>query len=167
MRFPSLLLLTLLMPSGVFAHGDAPSFEAETGGYLIDIGYDREGIRPGEEVTFDFDLLTTADRPQYVPFQSIDIDITRGSVQILQRSVQNDDTYIPTLPVTFDTEGAYHMHVAYIASGAVIAQSTFDLTVESSAGSLARTTNVFQYIAAAVLVCFAVCAVVLSYRRRS
>lgn len=161
-----LLTALLACPTLVAAHGDSPSLEVETGGYLIDIGYDREGIRPQEEVTFNFDLITTDDHPVYIPFQRIDVHITKGPDVILERSIVNDAKYLPTMPVTFDKAGEYQMHVAYIQSGATLVQSTFDLDVEESAGTTARAENLIYYIVAVFLVTFAAVAIITSYLRR-
>lgn len=160
------ILFVTFIPVTVSAHGDSPSLEVETGGYLIDIGYDKEGIRPNEEVTFNFDLLTTSNRPAYVPFQSINVDIMNGPDMVLQRVLVNDAKFLPTMPVTFDTAGEYHMHVAYIQSGATIAESTFDLDVEPFAGTAARAENTIHYVVAVFLVSFAAVAIVTSYLRR-
>lgn len=164
--FISIIFFLALIPTGISAHGDSPSLEVETGGYLIDIGYNQEGIRPHEEVTFDFDLTTTDNHPTYIPFQSIDVEITKESETVLERSIINDSKFVPTMPVTFDEAGEYQMHVAYIQSGATLAQSTFDLDVDESAGTAARAENLIHYVVAVFLVTFAAVAIITSYLRR-
>jgi hypothetical protein len=167
MIYRYIVLFIALLPIAVSAHGDRPSLETETGGYLIDIGMDREGLRPHEEVTFDFDLMSAGDRPSFIPFESIDVLLTTESEVVLETSINNDDRYIPTLPVTFERSGEYALDVSYIQSGAVIAHTIFDLTVEPSAGVFARAGNMIYYVVAIFLIGFTIFAITRSYRSRA
>ncbi len=165
-RFCILVLVSLfLVPIGASAHGDRPSFERAVGEYLIDVGFDREGFRPGEEVTFDLDLYTTGDHPEFVSYDSIDVRISKGDELLFEHTVQNDPVYIPSFTYTFPEEGSYQMTVAYVQSGAVKVETTFDAAVAPMAGAVARTSNVLTAIAAIVIVALSLIFIVRSYRR--
>ena len=168
MRFFCLLLVAscFFVPVSTLAHGDRPSLEAETGGYLIDVGYDRDGFRPGEPVTFDFDVYTTGDHPEFVSFDTVNVQILQGTSLVFAQDIPNTPTYIPSLTYTFEQAGAYDVAVAYAQSGSVKVQHTFPVTVEQRAGTLARSENMLHYIVAIFLVGFTIVAVTSSYLRR-
>jgi hypothetical protein len=160
------LVSCFFAPTGASAHGDSPSFEREVGDYLIDVGFDREGFRPGEEVTFNLDLYTTSDHPEFVSYDSIDIRISQENETLFKHTIQNDPVHIPSFTYTFPEAGAYQLSFAYIESGAVKVETTFDAVVEPMAGTVARTSNILIIIAAVVLVAFSVIFVIRSYRQK-
>ncbi len=167
MKHMLLLCSLFLVPSVASAHGDSPSFEREVGSYLVDIGFDREGFRPGEEVKFDLDLYTTGDHPEFVSYDSIDVRITKEEKELFTQTIQNDPVYIPSFTYTFPEEGGYGLSVAYVESGAVKVATTFDVAVAPMAGTVARTSNTLVAITAIVLVGVSTIFIIKSYKRRT
>lgn len=134
-----LLLLTLfLVPLAANAHGDAPSLEAEVGGYLIDIGYEPD-LAPKETIEFDFDLFRIGPPIDYADFASIDVRVTRNGAQVSSASVGNDESYRPVVGMAFDEPGGYDMDVRYLdVGGSLIVARTFHLEVPSDARVFVR-----------------------------
>lgn len=165
-RYLLLVASISLAPLGALAHGDRPSFEAESGPYLIDIGYDVTGFRPGEEVTFDFDLYADAesDHPTFAPFDAIDVRIQKNQETVHSETLENNPTYIPSMTYVFPQSGDYTLGVAYMLSGAVIAQAAFDVAVSAASGAAERAGNTLVYIIAAILVAVSIGYVVYAYR---
>lgn len=159
----SVLLLTPLLAS---AHGGQPSFEAETGPYLVDIGYDVTGFRPDEEVTFDFDLYRDENGVQsFASFELIRVEISRGGEIVHAQELQNEESFIPTMRYTFPAEGDYRLDTAYVQSGSVIADAGFDMPVSVHSGTAGRAVNIMTYVLAAALTAFAAWVAVTSFLR--
>ena len=145
------LAAALLVPTLTLAHGDSPSFEKQEGDYLIDIGYDRIGIQPGEPVTFDFDLFTQSGTLAFAPFSQVSIRIMKGEGDVIETAT-NDGTNVPTLAVTFPEEGTYSLYVTYYnQDGAEIVSTTFDVPVAAHSGTVGRAANIATMIAAVFL----------------
>ncbi len=161
------LVSCIFAPTGALAHGDSPSFEREVGEYLVDIGFNREGFRPGEEVQFDLDLYTTSDHPEFVSYDSVDVRISKGDETVFEHTVQNDPVYIPSFTYAFPQEGSYQLTFAYVESGAVKVETTFDAAVAPMAGSVARTSTTLTAITAIVLVGLSIAFIIKSYRRKA
>lgn len=155
-----------ILPIIACAHGDSPSLEGEVDGYLVDIGMSQEGIRPGETVTFDFDLFTTDDRPQFVHFSTVRVLIS-GQELMLDERIPNDGVHIPTLAYTFENEGDYQLNASFLTGSTVIASQTFDLKVEPRSGAVARFENATRYVVASVLVAFTVAYGIVSFLKRN
>lgn len=160
------LFALFLFPAIASAHGGRASFEAESGPYLIDIGYDVTGFRPAEEVAFDFDLYREVNGVQaFAPFELIRVEITQGDDLVHEEELENEDSFIPMMKYTFPAEGTYRLDVAYIQSGSVIADAGFDVPVSDSSGAVGRTVNVMTYVIAALLAVFGIGVAVTSFRR--
>lgn len=155
MRTALISLLFFLAPVSSFAHGDRPSFEAESGPYLIDVGYDAVGFRPGEEVSFDFDLFRDPNgTPSFEPFDVLRVEIRRGEEVVHTQEVVNEQNFVPSMKYTFPEEGAYKLMVGYVRGGSLIADASFDIAVSASSGSAQRIQNIVTYIIATILVLF-------------
>lgn len=166
MRRFLLLPVLLLLPVAASAHGGRPSFEAESGPYLIDIGYSATGFRPEEEVTFDFDLYQDVNGTQaFADFQLVRVEITRGEEMVHGEELANEESFIPTMTYTFAEEGDYTLAVAYVQSGSVIADAEFPVPVQENAGAAGRAANVMTYVIAAILAVFGVGVAVTSFLR--
>lgn len=166
MRRFLLLPVLLLLPVAVSAHGGRPSFEVESGPYLIDIGYSATGFRPAEEVTFDFDLYRDVNGTQaFADFEMVRVEISRGEEMVHSEELANDESFIPTMKYTFSEEGEYSLGVAYVQSGSVIADAAFPVPVKENAGTAGRAVNVMTYVIAAILAAFGVGVAVTSFRR--
>ncbi len=166
--YKALLVSSLtIVPAIVFAHGDSPSLEAESNGYLVDIGMSQEGIRPGEEVTFDFDLFTTDDRPQFVHFGMVDVKVSNSDDEVLlSESIINDSTYVPTLAYTFQEEGDYRLTASFMTGSTVITSHAFDLAVAPGSGTAARVENATNYVIAVILIACTLVYGIVSFLRR-
>jgi hypothetical protein len=135
MRFLALSLV--LVPFVAFAHGDAPSLEAEVGGYLIDIGY-TPALAAGEDIEFDIDLFT-ADPIEYADFASVDVRVAKDGAELTTASVENDDVNIPVFRVTLPEPGGYDMDVRFLDEhDRLIAARTFHLQVPNDAQAFVR-----------------------------
>lgn len=164
-----LLLSLLFIPVIASAHGDSPSFEEQSGSYLIDIGYSREGFRPNEEVDFDFDLFynVEGEAPDFVPFETIDVRIMRGEEEVFADTLVNQRNFIPRLSYTFAEPGDYTLNVAYKSGSTVITESSFDMPVAENEGRGARTITMLQYVIAVACIAAAAGYIVMALRRRA
>jgi hypothetical protein len=146
-----LLLSLLLSPVAAFAHGDAPSLEADVDGYMIDIGY--EDLRAGTPIEFDIDLFREGPPIEYADFASVDLRVTKDGAEIVAGSVENDEKNIPTFDVTFPEPGGYDMDVRYLDdAGALIVARTFHLEVPGGATVMLRDgEDMLHYVLAAGL----------------
>lgn len=161
-----LFALLLTTPMLASAHGGQPSFEAEQGTYLVDIGYDVTGFRPDEEVTFDFDLYEDPNgTPSFAPFELIRVEISRDGEIVHAQELENRESFIPTMRYTFPSEGDYRLEAAYVQSGSVIADASFDVPVAANSGAAGRTINALTYVIAAALTAFAAWVAITSFLR--
>jgi hypothetical protein len=157
----------LLVPVVSFAHGDSPSFEKQVGPYLIDIGYDRLGFRPGEDVTFSFDLYRTdGPAPAFEPFQTVRMEITKEGQIIEAREIENERNFIPSTVYAFPEAGDYGFYAAFVQSGSIVAQAVFDAPVGDHNGNVGRAMNMGKYIAAIALTLFALFVIIRSFLLR-
>lgn len=160
------LVSSIFAPIGALAHGDSPSFELEVGPLLIDVGYDKIGIRPGEEVAFDFDLYRTRESPSFEPFDLVRVEVRNGMDIVYSEEIQNRQDMIPTTKITFPESGQYTLGVGYVREGSLIAEAEFDVPVGETNGWAGRLSEMATYIAAAAIATFAVFYAVYSYRNR-
>lgn len=167
MRRFLLSLALLIVPVVTCAHGDSPSFERQVGPYLIDIGYDRIGFRPGEEVKFDFDLYRTdAEAPAFEPFETVLFEVAKDGQIIESREIENERDFIPSTTYAFPTDGDHVVHVAYRRGEEIVAQADFEAPVGAHNGEAGRALNAFTYVAAALLAITAIVVGVRSFRSR-
>lgn len=159
--------ILFLASSTVFAHGDKPSFEREVNGYLIDIGYNRVGIRPNEEVTFEFDLLTNSGAMAFADFSTVDIEIAKDGATTTTYTLANQKNFIPSWKHTFTENGTYQMNVDYTFEAQTRAATTFDVHVSETDGWLGRAMNIGTMIAAPLLVLFAAYVAIQSFRKKA
>lgn len=151
-----LLVGSGLLASGLFvvpfasAHGDSPSLEAETAGYLIDIGH--EPLAPNNDIEFDIDLFT-ADPIEYADFASAFIRVTKDGAEIVSGAVENDRVHIPVFTVNFPEAGGYDIDVRYLhADDSLIVARTFHVEVPgTSTVALRDAENMLHYVLAAGL----------------
>lgn len=147
--------MVFLAPVTTFAHGDRPSFEAETGPYLIDIGYDVLGFRPGEQVTFDFDLFRDPNGvPSFEPFDHVRVEVAKDGEVVHSQEIENQQTLVPSMKYAFPAAGAYTLSAGYVRDGTLIAEASFAIAVSAGSGTAQRTEAILTYIVAAALVLF-------------
>jgi len=147
-----LLLSFLLSPVAAFAHGDAPSLEADVGEYLIDIGYTPD-LAPGTEIEFDIDLFRAGPPVDYADFASVDVRVTKDGTEVVAGSVENDAVNIPTFHVTFPESGGYDIDIRYLdARDVLIVARTFHVEVPTPTGVIVRGgVETLHYVIAAML----------------
>lgn len=158
------VVFIVLSPVLASAHGDRPSFEMEVGEYLIDIGYNRVGIRPDEEVIFDFDLYTNSGSIAFASFEEIQVRFLKDDEPVLDETLANSSANIPSLKYTFDEAGDYAMEVSYVQEDGNTVDASFAVPVGSVNGMLARLFNIFHYVLAAFLVATTIVLVIKSRR---
>lgn len=166
MRYILFVCSFLFCIGSASAHGDAPSFEKEVGSILIDIGYDAVGFRPGEEVTFDFDIYNQSGAVAFEPFDKVDVTIT-GEGENFSQTVANDGVMIPALKYTFPKEGDYTLAADFMRGDSSVAQGEFPIHVGEHDGSVGRFMNTLNYVIAALLVAIAGYVIVKSFMKRS
>jgi hypothetical protein len=160
-----LLFILMFIPALASAHGGQPSFEKEVNGYLVDIGYDQIGIRPGEEVAFDFDLFAE-DGLAFAPFTAVEVHIWDPDNEVFHETIANDGVNVPTIKVAFPVEGKYTLQAIYRNEEEVLADASFELPVDKISGSVGRGINAATYVLAAALFVFAGYIIVRSFTRR-
>lgn len=157
-------LVVALLPVAAFAHGDRPSFEAESGPLLIDVGYDVVGFRPGEEVTFDFDLFRDPNgSPSFEPFDAVRVQILKDEKVVHTQAVVNEQSFVPSMKYTFPAEGAYKLTTSYVKGDSVLAEASFDIAVRVGDGAAQRIQNIITYCIATVLMLFSIWYIVWSW----
>ena len=146
-----LFLSLLLSPFAVFAHGDAPSLEAEVGEYMIDIGY--EDLAPKTPIEFDIDLFLAGPPIEYADFASVDVRLSKDGAELDTASIENDKINIPIFVATFPEPGGYDIDVRYLnADDSLIIARTFHLEVPTGSNAMLRDVFVvFHYVLAAGL----------------
>ncbi len=155
-----LLLSLLLSPVAALAHGDSPSLEAETGPYLIDIGYDV--LAAGAETEFNLDLFHR-DTLDFADFATVEMRVSQNGAVLTAGETDNDRVNIPVMLVHFPEAGGYDMDVRYVdEEKKLIAAHTFHLEVPgSSAATMLKAEETLHYVIAAGL--FALSAGIAGY----
>lgn len=141
MRTLSILLCGFLFaPVTALAHGDGLSFERKVGTILIDIGYGNTQPSKGATLTYSFDLFNNVNpnTPLFEPFTQVDIRLFRGRDSVLEKTLKNDGTNIPSLSYTFSEAGNYTLAASYVRPGKDAVSSTFGFAVAETAASSSR-----------------------------
>lgn len=161
------IIVSLFIAVPALAHGGKPSFEQQIGQYIVDIGYDRIGIRPGEDVTFDFDLFTGTGMVamDFVEFTNINLEIARDGVTALDTVIQNEGVNVPNFTYSFPEAGNYMLGATYMDGDEELVYATFDFPVAENAGAVGRGVNVLTYVIAAVLIALGTWVIIGSLRR--
>lgn len=147
LRFAGLLVSGLLVSTS-FAHGDSPSLEAEEGRYLIDIGH--EELAANDDIEFDFDLFD-AETLDFADFASVDVRVTRDGAELTSGSIENDAVHIPVMTVNFPEPGGYDIDVRYLdASDALLAAHTFHVEVPGTSAVMLRDGETALHYAVAI-----------------
>lgn len=120
--------------SEVFAHAAGASFEYETNGYLIDIGYDPEIIISGKSVRFDFDIFPI-NTNETAAYTDIGVRITKEDTAVYAGNQKAPEYGFASMTYVFPKGGSYDLTVRYINNGQSIAEHTFTVPVESGGGS--------------------------------
>jgi len=148
MRTLSLFLVSFLFaPVMAGAHGDGLSFERKVGNILIDIGYGTVQPSPGSTLTYSFDLfdVTNPNAPVFEPFSEVSVRLFKEREEMLNRTLTNDGTNIPSISFPFKDAGNYTFAVSYDRNGKEPVQATFGFAVVPSTAtavsSAAATSN--------------------------
>lgn len=144
MRTLSLFLVSFLFaPVMAGAHGDGLSFERKVGNILIDIGYGTQQPAPGTTLTYSFDLfdVTNVNAPVFEPFTDVSVRLFKGREEMLNRTLTNDGTNIPSIAFPFGEAGNYTFAVAYNRSGKEPIQATFGFAVAPRSSAAASSVS--------------------------
>lgn len=142
MRAVFAVISTFLLASTsvAFAHGDGLSFEQQKGDILIDIGFGKELPTIGSSITYAFDLFNTAkpDKYAFEPFTQVHVRIFRGRQQLLDRTLTNNGTDVPSLTYPYKEIGDYSMTVTYERKGKEAIDASFGYRVTEVGGDPAK-----------------------------
>lgn len=142
MKYIVICFLFVLSPLLLQAHAGVASFEATSGKYVIDVGYNPEKFSVDQPIQFDFNLVdgTTGLPTEYTDLW---VTITSGN-PVFSAGIPLAEYGITGLLFTPSRLGEYEMVVRFQDGEQLLAQSKFPFTVApsttaggSSAGSLA------------------------------
>ena len=121
--------------NGVAAHGEEASFEKETGGYLIDVGYDPEEFKQGGVTDFDFNLIQVGTKED-VEFSDIWVRISIENRAYFAGALAKTGIGRTTLKYVFPVDGDYELSVRFENEGEILSETSFPLSVQKVQGSV-------------------------------
>lgn len=119
----------LLAPLASRAHGDGLSYEAETGGYFVDIGYD-EAVAV-EPVTFDLGVFDAKSRDR-VDFDYAWVRIDRAGEVVFAGPVSSMEFGKPGFTTTFPEAGEHVASVKFVDAGKTLVEASFPFQVRAA-----------------------------------
>jgi hypothetical protein len=123
-------ILILVIPVAfALAHGTGESFEAESNGYLVDVGYSVSEFNADSSVVFDFGLKN--EDGEDAKFSDVWVRVVRGDATVFAGGVHNARFGGATMTYTFPSAGEYELSVRFQEDGKSIAESSFPLVVEA------------------------------------
>lgn len=136
-------LCSLVLAPAAFAHGDGLSFEQQRGDVLIDIGFGKDLPTVGSSITYSFDLFNTAKPDAYAfePFTDVHVRIFRDRQELLNRTLPNNGSDVPSLTFPYAQVGDYSMTVAYERKGKQPVDASFGYRVTEKGGNPAKPLN--------------------------
>ncbi|OGZ44901.1 MAG: hypothetical protein A3C84_00870 [Candidatus Ryanbacteria bacterium RIFCSPHIGHO2_02_FULL_48_12] len=110
------LVVSIFFMSGFFlfstttvsAHGTGKSIERVMGDYLVDIGYDPDPLRAGENSVFDFVLKSGVDKKE-IPFTHVWVRLETGSGIVLAAGLKKAELGKTSLLYNFPVSGEYQL----------------------------------------------------------
>lgn len=137
LRFLLSLLLLASIPLVTEAHTSGIFYQAETDGYVVDVGYSSDAPQEGESVIFDYQLRkagTDAVDGSDVPFTDVWVRIISAdkNVTVFAGGIHNAEFGGPRMIYVFPEPGTYTISVRYENEADKIAESSFPLTVVPS-----------------------------------
>jgi len=118
----------------VHAHGTGASFEKQTEGGLVDIGYNVESFSENESTVFEYGLRAESGG-DVLSFTDVWVRITDDSSTVFATGVHNARLGGALMTYKFPHAGEYELSVRFQNDGENIAEASFPLTVASGEGS--------------------------------
>lgn len=118
----------------VSAHGSGESFELESGGYLMDIGYSVEEFTDDSSVIFSFELKDK--EGSVVEFTDVWVRIVEDTATVLATGVHNADLGGALMTYKFPSSGEYKLSARFQNNGENVAEGVFPLTVEQGTADI-------------------------------
>ncbi len=113
------------------AHGIGKSIERVMGDYLIDIGYDPDPLRAGENSVFDFVLKGSADKKE-IPFTHVWVRLERGEGIVLAVGLKKADLGKTSLLYNFPEAGEYQLTARFQDNDKTLVEATVPVIVAPS-----------------------------------
>lgn len=127
----ALVLLSVVLPTFVFAHPNGTSWEQVFNQYKVDVGYDPSSFVVGEPVRLDFNV-TREQGGQDVDFADVWVRIVRDETTVFATGVHKPSIGRAGMTFTFPTAGAYALHVRFEKAGESIVDASFPMTVTAA-----------------------------------
>lgn len=124
----TLVLLSAVLPTFVFAHPNGTSWEQVFNQYKVDVGYDPSSFVVGEPVRLDFNV-TREQGGQDVDFADVWVRVVRDETTVFATGVHKPSIGRAGMTFTFPAAGAYSLHVRFEKAGESIVDATFPMTV--------------------------------------
>lgn len=123
-------ILFLCLTPLSFAHG-GPTFEKQTNGYFIDIGYD-EQFEAGQETLLDFALFHSKNGKveSLVQVTSVTFLVQTGSTVLHTQTIAKPDFGKIFATYTPNAFGHFDFTVLFFVDGTSVAEATFPLEVK-------------------------------------
>lgn len=143
MRMFFAALCSLILIPVTSAHGDQLSLEQQRGDILIDIGFGKDLPTVGSSITYSFDLFNTKKPDAYVfePFTDVHVRIFRERQELLNRTIPNNGSDVPTLTYPYKETGDYSMTVVYERKGKESVDASFGYRVVEKGDNPAEPIN--------------------------
>lgn len=120
-----------LLPFGVSAHGLGSTLEAESGDYVVDVGYDAFSLVEDSPVRFSFELLRRGESEE-AEFAEVFVRIERSGRAVLAAAFPKAEFGETGLTFTFPSAGSYLLSASYSGLEGKIAEASFPLNVEAA-----------------------------------
>jgi hypothetical protein len=133
------LLMSLLLPTSVFSHEKAHSFQTIVGENLVIINYSHDNFPLGIPITFDARLYTLKEGLE-VDFANAKVIIKKGEEVVIDRPFQKIENEEIEFTQTFESGGDYTFYVSFFSHNQTHAEATFPFVVENPQ-TKATTTN--------------------------
>ena len=139
MKYLSLLFSILLISivafsvgSMVYAHGEGASFEVQSDGYLVDIGYDPETVEALSSVRYTFDLFSS-ETNEDAGFTDLWVRINQERKTLFASGVNRPEFGVTGMVYTFPESGTYEVSVRFQRDGEKLTEVTFPVEVIENA----------------------------------
>lgn len=121
----------LALPFFASAHAVGESYNAQSGSYIVDVGYSTKQAAAGESVQFDFLLHPTSSPTDSSPFTDAWVTVTSKDTNavVLATGVYNNDFGGPRLSYVFPGPGTFIVDARYEDSTTTLAEGSFPVTV--------------------------------------
>lgn len=110
-------------------HTAGASLEAESGNYLVDIGYDPEPLEAGTSALFDFSLLSRESQKVVVPYSHVWVRIRDAEGGIFASGIHRQAVGATTLLYVFPKEGVYTLEASFRGEDGEVAEASFEVSV--------------------------------------